>query len=54
MSGEASNFQKEVMSWRYRGKKSKCIQQLMKVLYKLYSEVEYNVDGSIAYFKCVK
>jgi len=29
-------------------------EQLMKVLYKLYSEVEYHADGSIAYFKCVK
>lgn len=29
-------------------------EKLLKVLHKLYSEVEYHVDGSIVYFKCVK
>ncbi len=29
-------------------------EQLLRILHKLYSEVEYHVDGSIAYFKCVK
>ena len=28
--------------------------QLLRILHKLYSDVEYNVDGSIVYFKCVK
>ena len=29
-------------------------EQLLKILYKQYADVEYNVDGSIAYFRCVK
>ena len=29
-------------------------EQLLKVLHKLYEDVEYHVDGSIAYFRCVK
>ena len=29
-------------------------EQLLRILHKLYSEVEYHVDGSIVYFKCVK
>ncbi|MBQ7581979.1 MAG: methyltransferase domain-containing protein [Lachnospiraceae bacterium] len=29
-------------------------EQLLKILYKLYADVEYNVDGSIVYFRCVK
>ena len=28
--------------------------QLLRVLHKLYSEVEYHVDGSMVWFKCVK
>ncbi len=28
--------------------------QLLRILHKLYSEVDYHIDGSIAYFKCVK
>lgn len=29
-------------------------QQLLKILYKLYSDVECSVDGSIVYFRCIK
>ncbi len=29
-------------------------EQLLKILHKLYSDVEYHVDGSMVYFKCVK
>ena len=29
-------------------------EQLLRVLHKLYSEVEYHVDGSMVWFKCVK
>lgn len=29
-------------------------EQLLRILHKLYSEVEFRVDGSIAYFRCVK
>ena len=29
-------------------------EQLLKILHKLYSEVECNVDGSIVYFRCIK
>ncbi|MCR5651045.1 MAG: class I SAM-dependent methyltransferase [Lachnospiraceae bacterium] len=28
--------------------------QLLKILHRLYREVEYNTDGSIVYFRCVK
>lgn len=28
--------------------------QLLRILHKLYSKVEYHVDGSMAYFRCVK
>ncbi len=28
--------------------------QLLRILHKLYSEVEYHVDGAIVYFKCTK
>ena len=29
-------------------------EQLLKILHRLYSDVEYHVDGSMVYFKCVK
>jgi hypothetical protein len=29
-------------------------EQLLKILYRLYADVEYHMDGSIVYFKCVK
>jgi len=29
-------------------------EQLLALLHKMYSEVEYHVDGSIVYFRCVK
>ena len=29
-------------------------EQLLKILHKLYTEVEYSLDGSIVYFRCVK
>ena len=29
-------------------------EQLLKILHKLYSEVNYQLDGSIVYFRCVK
>ena len=29
-------------------------EQLLKLLHKMYTEVEYHVDGSIVYFRCVK
>jgi glyoxylase-like metal-dependent hydrolase (beta-lactamase superfamily II)/ubiquinone/menaquinone biosynthesis C-methylase UbiE len=29
-------------------------EQLLRILHKLYSQVEYHVDGSMVYFKCVK
>lgn len=29
-------------------------EQLLRILHKLYAEVEYHVDGSIVYFKCKK
>ncbi len=29
-------------------------EQLLRVLHKLYPEVEYHVDGSMVWFKCVK
>ncbi len=29
-------------------------EQLLKILYKLYAEVEYHIDGSMVYFKCIK
>lgn len=29
-------------------------QQLLDILNRLYSDVEFNIDGSIVYFKCVK
>ena len=29
-------------------------EQLLKILDRLYTQVEYNVDGSIVYFRCVK
>ena len=28
--------------------------QLLRILHRLYSEVDYHIDGSMAYFKCVK
>ena len=29
-------------------------EQLLGILRKLYSEVEYHLDGSMVYFRCVK
>ena len=29
-------------------------EQLLKILDRLYLQTDYNVDGSIAYFRCIK
>jgi len=34
--------------------KIKAFKEIYRVLHKLYSEVEYHVDGSMVWFKCVK